>query len=57
MIAQITAPHFCAGISFDSAECVVEAAPIVRYMIGWSRQRVRDYCRSKNWSAKVVTRT
>jgi hypothetical protein len=52
-LAQITAPHFCAGIVlFDDR--VVEAAPIVRYMKRWSRDRVRDYCASKGWRIVVV---
>jgi hypothetical protein len=37
-LAQITAPHFCAGID----------------MKRWSRDRVRDYCASKGWRIVVV---
>lgn len=50
---QISAPHFEAGIVVQG-DCVTEAAPIVRYMIGWSRTRVRSYCTRKNWSMTMV---
>lgn len=52
-LAQIDAPHFCCGIVlWDNV--VVEAAPIVRYMRKWSRERVRAYCADKGWSVTVV---
>lgn len=54
-LAQITAKHFCAGIVLDEADKVTEAAPIVRYMTGWNRDRVRAYCTSKGWAVRVVT--
>lgn len=53
MLAQIDAPHFVAGIVLDS-DVVVEAAPIVRYMRGWTRDRVCAYCQRKGWSVKSV---
>ena len=52
MLAQIDAPHFCAGIVLRD-EHVVEAAPIVGYMKRWSRDRVREYCRRKGWRVRV----
>lgn len=53
MLAQISAPHFVAGLIFENG-VVVETAPILKYMNGWMRNRVRTYCRQKGWSAKVV---
>lgn len=53
MLAQITAPHFVAGIAIDDG-VVTEAAPIVKYMRGWSRDKVRDYCHQKCWHVLVV---
>ena len=53
VIAQITAPHFCAGIVLLDSE-VVHVAPIVKYMLGWSRDKVRSYCREKKWKVTVV---
>jgi hypothetical protein len=52
-LAQIDGKRFMAGIVLRGDK-VVEAAPILRYMRGWSRDRVREYCRSKNWRVEVV---
>jgi hypothetical protein len=52
-LAAIDAPHFYAGIVLQD-DVVVEAAPIVRYMRKWSRDRVRDYCKEKGWKISVV---
>lgn len=54
MLARITAPHFCAGLVFDGNMRVIEAAPILRYMIGWSAGRVIDYCSRKHWQNESV---
>jgi len=51
ILAQITAPHFCAGIVLRD-DHVVETAPIVSYMRRWSRDRVREYCRRKGWRVR-----
>jgi hypothetical protein len=55
ILAQITAPHFCAGIVLRE-DVVIDAAPIVHYMAeqSWTRQSVRDYCAKKRWSIKIV---
>lgn len=53
MLAQIDAPHFNCGIVLEN-DCVIEAAPIVKYMRGWSRGKVRDYCAKKHWKIAVV---
>lgn len=52
-LAQITAPHFTAGIVLQD-DRVTEAADIVRYMKRWSRDRVRNYCAGKGWRIVVV---
>lgn len=55
ILAAIDAPHFYAGIVLWD-DRVVEAADIVKYMRvqKWSRERVRDYCKSKKWKITVV---
>ena len=53
LLAQISAPHFCAGIVLWDDK-VVEAAPIIGYMKKWPRARVRDYCQQKSWQVSVV---
>lgn len=52
MMMQITAAHFCAGLVMD--EKVTEAAPILRYMIGWSSKRVIEYCMRNGWTMEIV---
>jgi len=56
ILAAINAPHFFAGIVLWN-DRVVEAADIVKYMRGWHRARVRDYCRRKAWRITVVQRS
>jgi hypothetical protein len=53
ILAAIDAPHFFAGVVLRD-DRVVEAALIVRYMKGWSRERVRNYCADKGWKISVV---
>ena len=52
-LAVIDAPHFYAGIVLQD-EVVTEAADIVKYMRKWSRDRVREYCKTKKWRVSVV---
>jgi len=54
LLIQITAPHFCAGLILSRVHggwTVTEAAPIVRYMLGWSSDRVKSYAGLKGWKA------
>lgn len=53
ILAQIAAPDFVAGLVLVDDK-VTKTAPILHRMRGWSRDRVRDYCREKNWSVVVV---
>lgn len=56
ILAQIKAPHFCAGIILRR-DRVIEASDIIKYMKGWTRDRVRAYCKEKGWSVEVVSET
>jgi hypothetical protein len=56
ILAAIDAPHFYAGIVLRN-DTVVVCADIVRYMRGWSRDKVREYCRVKDWKVSVVSMT
>jgi hypothetical protein len=49
----IQAPHFYAGIVFQD-EIVVESAPIISYMKGWSREKVEQYVQHKHWHINRV---
>jgi hypothetical protein len=56
LLAEIEAPGpkgFVAGIVLWD-DRVVEAAPIVRWMRGLSRQAVREHCERKGWTITVV---
>jgi hypothetical protein len=45
---RIDSGYFCAGVDLED-DRVVKAAPIVKYMVGWTRRKVESYCRKKNW--------
>lgn len=49
---RIVAPHFVAGVVLLD-DCVVRAAPILKYMMGWSRCRIELYCERKGWKPEV----
>jgi hypothetical protein len=54
LLIQITAPHFCAGLVLSRVYggwTVTAAAPLVRYMLGWSADRVKSYVTLKGWKA------
>ena len=51
-LARIVAPHFVAGIVTNGH--VVRAADIVKYMVGWGDQAVRDYTKRKGWKISEV---
>jgi len=45
----IYAPHFVAGVVAHQGR-VIDAAPILRYMLGWDGKQVAAYCVRKRWS-------
>lgn len=47
----ITANNFTAAIVLED-DLVVEAAPIVKYMIGWTKRKVLNYCMAENWQCQ-----
>lgn len=56
ILIRIVAPHFVAGIVPETGR-VVTAAPILRYMTGWTGAQVADYCRAKGWTWERIGRT
>lgn len=56
LLAVIDAPHFYAGVVLWDGK-VTEAANIVKYMRGWDRNRVREFCAAKKWKISVVYET
>jgi hypothetical protein len=53
ILATIRGPTFHVGITLHDDK-VVEAAPIISFMRGWSRDRVRDYCSERDWQISIV---
>ena len=58
---RIEAPHFVAAVDLayhtrrtPPERVVVKAAPILRYMLGWTEQHVHTYCASKGWRAEII---
>jgi hypothetical protein len=51
-LVRVVAPHFVAG--FETDGIVRRAAPIIKYMVGWTDDAVRDYVRKKGWKAAIV---
>lgn len=50
----IDAPHFCVGVVLQK-DRVTCAAPVVKYMIGWSLDKVVEYCSKKGWHTGQTT--
>lgn len=53
-LLHIDAPHFCAGVILNRFGLVIDAAPILRYMLGWHRTRVEVYVHAKRWSCTTL---
>ena len=45
---RIIAPYFVTGVEITALR-VTKAAPIINYMVGWNRTRVKEYCHRKGW--------
>ena len=45
---RIEAPHFVGAVVLQD-DIVVTTAPILKYMRGWSRNKVEQWCRKKHW--------
>lgn len=53
VLIKIASKHFVAGVTCIDKLCV-EAAPIVKYMLGWPMVRVISYCNYKGWRLEYV---
>lgn len=49
MLIRILAPHFCAGIDYPR-----KYAPILSYMQGWKKSKIKEYCKKKNWEFLII---
>jgi hypothetical protein len=48
-VAIIHSGYFVAAVVFEDG-VVARAAPIVKYMMGWNRQKVSTYADKKGWA-------
>lgn len=48
MWIQITTSWFVAGLKYKN-NIVFEAAPVLKYMEGWTLDAVKEYCHRKGW--------
>jgi hypothetical protein len=51
-LIRVVAKHFVAGFETDGT--VRRAAPILKYLVGWSDDRARKYIASKGWKASII---
>ena len=60
-IYQIKAPHFCAGFAVEhipgAGYFVIDAAPIIHYLIGWDLNAVANYCKRKKWDLIICPKS
>jgi hypothetical protein len=53
MLVRVQGRRFTAGLVMDNERCT-EAAPILRWAIGLTREELRDEFESRGWTATVV---
>lgn len=54
VLLAIDAPHFYCGVILRD-DRVIQTAPIVRYLHGWSAQRLIRYGQARGWRVENVT--
>jgi hypothetical protein len=52
-LISIKSTYFVAGVTLQS-DVVCQAAPILKYMKGWSREQVMNYATKKGWTVQTV---
>ena len=45
---------FTAGVVIDESDHVVQAAPKVRYMLGWNSDKVLKYAQRRGWKSEFA---
>jgi hypothetical protein len=53
MLIAVNAPHFYAGVIVEDG-VVVRAAPILKWCVGWQRDRLALYFKRKGWKAIII---
>ncbi len=52
-LVRVVAPHFVAGLVCHGDHCT-DAAPILEWAIGKTREDLRTYFANKGWTASIV---
>jgi hypothetical protein len=53
-IVQVTAPHFVAGAVFDTYGDCIQAAPIIKWMVGKHFNEINSYVKPKGWTVRWI---
>lgn len=53
MTYQVTSSFFCAGVRVRG-NIIFDAAPILDYTKGWTVEKLKNYCRVRNWTLQAV---
>jgi len=54
-LIRIKSTGFVAGVVLDrETGLVIDTAPIVRFMVDWSVEEVKAYCRQRGWEMSEV---
>lgn len=53
MWIQVSSSYFVAGLKARDS-IIFEAAPILKFMEGWTLGRVKTYCQEKGWDCICV---
>lgn len=49
MLIRVTSNYFCVGVVVGKI-----AAPIIKYMKNWSKERIIAYCKKRGWKYEIV---
>ena len=53
ILYRVQCPYFTAGLVLRMG-LVYDAAPILRYMLGWPLAQAEEYVRRRGWSIDIV---
>lgn len=53
-LIRISSNYFVAGIDVGKLGRIMKAAPILKYMIGWTVPEVQAYCKHKRWKLEMI---
>lgn len=54
MLVAIDSGYFYAGAIIENGICI-EAAPILKWMIGKKEEYLKNYCLNKNWKTYIAS--